>query len=218
MSSKIISKQPIDFNTKIMVTELPSRELVMNHIKNIREIFPDKSNEETNSMVGNAIFRDLAFDAIMNYVSSLYQFEFDPNDIEQIKKNEAFQNMVEAGFEHRPNLGRDNIENEYAKQEIRKVLLFDDLLETLDIRYSDEEFDQLIEKYYADTNLSIREWKKNSVAREGAKRTLLTEKLINTMITKFVNLDGSVYFERLQKLNDMNPIQTKSKPESDSQK
>ncbi len=202
MGSKIIKQQPIDFNAHVVIQNMPGKQLVLDHIKNIKEIFPNKSDVEINNMVNNAIFRDMAFDAIMDYISTLYEYEFDPADIERIKQFPWFKENVEMMFERQPNLGRDFLGEELAKQEIKKVLLFDELIKELSISYTDAEFEALIEKYYADTNLSIREWKKNPEAREGAKRTLLSEKLINTLITKFVNLDSDLYFARLQEIND----------------
>lgn len=86
MGSKIIKQQPIDFNAHVVIQNMPGKQLVLDHIKNIKEIFPNKSDVEINNMVNNAIFRDMAFDAIMDYISTLYEYEFDPADIERIKQ------------------------------------------------------------------------------------------------------------------------------------
>lgn len=201
MSSRIIKKENIDFNKKIEITSLPNPAIVNSHLKRIKEIYPNKSDNEINTMLNNVVFRDVAFSTIMDYIVTLFDFEFDQVDIDRIIALPWFQEQVKMMQQNDTNVDKKLIEYEAAKQEIRKVLLFDELINILDINFSDEEFDILINNYYEDTNLSIREWKKNPEAREGAKRTLLNEKLVNKLIQVFVNLDPTPYFKQLEELN-----------------
>ena len=71
------------------------------------------------------------------------------------------------------------------KKIIAKALIFQDLQKEFTIEIKDEELTKILESYYEETNLSIRDFKENKAQWEAAKSTLLEEKTTAFIVDKF---------------------------------
>lgn len=73
----------------------------------------------------------------------------------------------------------------FHKKIIAKALIFQDLQKEFNIEIKDDELTKILESYYEETNLSIRDFKENKAQWEAAKSTLLEEKTTAFIVDKF---------------------------------
>lgn len=178
MKSVIVKKDKIDWDHKIIISDLYiDPEILESHKQRVNSIFKNLPQEQRDQQVHNIVVRDNILNKAMDYLSSCYQIEFNNEDIEEIKNKLLTDENVKNKF-------KDQMD-EIAKKVIIKTLIYNDIQNEYNISVSDEELLQILNNYYKDTNLPIREFMDNKEKFQNAKNSLLDEKITHFIIDRF---------------------------------
>lgn len=174
--STIVNKKPIDWKHTIILEELnvDPKALEM-HKERINTVFAKQTEEQRSQQLHNIIVRENLFNKAMTYLADFYEIDVNEEDIKDLapRIKQAF------GVED------EKLAYEIAQKIIAKALIFQDLQKEFTIEIKDEELTKILESYYEETNLSIRDFKENKAQWEAAKSTLLEEKTTAFIVDKF---------------------------------
>jgi FKBP-type peptidyl-prolyl cis-trans isomerase (trigger factor) len=118
MKSTLKQKQPLDINKEIQITRLHADpNMIQQHVKNLKNLFKNESDQQINQRVTQIIARDNIFNAIMNEIVHNYDITFDEQELTQLVER------IKPQFQNRS----DDVLREIARKIIIKSLIFQQL-------------------------------------------------------------------------------------------
>lgn len=208
LKSKITKVGVIDYDKKFNLDQIFADNKALEvHIQRLKNVFKNPSDEFIRLQLDNIVMRENAFNAIMEYLATLFKIDFDQEDVNK------FANQLKPQF---PHLDEKAI-LEVSKKMITKALIFGQLAIENNIKINDDEAKQYLENYYKTTNNSINEFLNNQQKFEEIKSMILEEKITGWVIDKFkVYVDVKILLGRQVPVNNSqqpnNPINPAGTP------
>ncbi|MDE5617466.1 MAG: hypothetical protein K2I36_01270 [Ureaplasma sp.] len=176
MKSKIIEKNPINWENVIEIDDITMKpELIESHRNKINTIFANKDDTYRDDQLNKVILHDLLFTKSMDTLVQFYKFEFNQEELSEIMK------MVKITY---TNLD-DKALRIISEKTVMRELIFADLQKEFDISVTDDEITKILLGYYETTNQSIHEFMNNDEQKKAARSSILGEKTISFIISKF---------------------------------
>lgn len=176
MKSKIIEKNPINWENVIEIDDIVMKpELIESHRNKINTIFANKDESYRDDQLNKVILHDLLFTKSMDTLVQYYKFEFNEEEMSEIMK------MVKSTYANLDNKALRII----AEKTVMRELIFADLQAEFNIEVTDDEINRILLGYYETTNQSIREFMNNEEQKKAARTSILGEKTISFIISKF---------------------------------
>lgn len=212
--STIKKIKDVDWTHTLILDDLVVDQNALNmHKQRIDAVYKSKTEEERAMQLHNIIVRENLFNKAMDYLTQFYEINLQQDEVDALApKLKVF-------------LGEDapaDRLNAVAQKVIFKSLVFDDIQKEFKIEITDEELNEILENYYSETNLSIRDFKENKEQWNAAKKTLLDEKTTAFIIDKFprdLNLLEKKLRERLAEQMELDKkieeIKNKPKPKEE---
>ncbi len=176
MKSKIKSAKAIPWDTVLKLEKLQiDPQILKMHSERINKVFNNAPEEIRNQQIHNIVVRDNLFNKAMDIITTCYEFDINDEDVK------AFEEAVIKNFGEE----KRDVCHEIAIKLVKKTLIFQDLQEKLGIVMEDAEIKKVLDDYYQATNKPIRGILEDKEKYQGAKSTLLEEKIIATIIQKF---------------------------------
>lgn len=140
---------------------------------------PNLTAEQVNQQVYQLVLRDNYFNAVMDLVSSCYQFELSEDEIRVKSKN-----LIDADPELTPDISK-----QIVSLNIKRELIFEDIAKSLRIIVSDDQVKKTLDQYYENTGKPIREFLASRDRFNEVKKTLtdqlISERLMNAFRADF---------------------------------
>lgn len=174
--SIIKNKKPINWDYTIVLEDLMVDPKALEvHKQRINTVFAKQTEEQRAQQLHNIVVRENLFNKAMNYLSDFYEIEVNEEDVKELapKLARAFGEEMKDKYD------------EIARKVIAKSLIFSDIQKEFNIDIADDELEKILESYYEETNLSIRDFKENKAQWDAAKTTLLEEKTTAFIVDKF---------------------------------
>ncbi|MDE7221853.1 MAG: hypothetical protein K2N40_01110, partial [Ureaplasma sp.] len=173
---KIIEKNPINWENVIEIDDITMKpELIESHRNKINTIFANKDDTYRDDQLNKVILHDLLFTKSMDTLVQFYKFEFNQEELSEIMK------MVKITY---TNLD-DKALRIISEKTVMRELIFADLQKEFDISVTDDEITKILLGYYETTNQSIHEFMNNDEQKKAARSSILGEKTISFIISKF---------------------------------
>lgn len=140
---------------------------------------PNLTAEQVNQQVYQLVLRDNYFNAVMDLVSSCYQFELSEDEIRVKSKN-----LIDADPELTPDVSK-----QIVSLNIKRELIFEDIAKSLRIIVSDDQVKKTLDQYYENTGKPIREFLASRDRFNEVRKTLtdqlISERLMNAFRADF---------------------------------
>lgn len=176
MKSKIIEKNPINWENVIEIDDIVMQpQLIESHRNKINTIFANKDEVYRDDQLNKVILHDLLFTKSMDTLVQFYKFEFNEEELAEIIK------MIKVSYSHLDDKALRTI----AEKTVVRELIFADLQNEFNISVNEEEINKILLGYYETTNQSIREFMNNEEQKNAARSSILGEKTIAFIISKF---------------------------------
>lgn len=176
MKSTIKKIKDIDFKQKIIINSLHADpKMVDSHLKRLQELFKDAPKEQINQRLNAIVVRDNIFDHAMALIAPCFDINIDEDDVKPLEAE------IKKGL---PNQTDEFIKS-IAHRMISKWLIFSELAKLWDIKVTDEEVNEALEKYYAFSNQSIKQYLEDKTKFNSIRSVILEEKIVNKVIDSF---------------------------------
>lgn len=176
MKSKILEKNPINWENVIEIDDIVMQpQLIESHRNKINTIFANKDEAYRDDQLNKVILHDLLFTKSMDTLVQFYKFEFNDEELAEIMK------MIKVSYSHLDDKALRTI----AEKTVVRELIFADLQNEFNISVNEEEINKILLGYYETTNQSIREFMNNEEQKNAARSSILGEKTIAFIISKF---------------------------------
>lgn len=176
MKSKILEKNPINWENVIEIDDIVMQpQLIESHRNKINTIFANKDEAYRDDQLNKVILHDLLFTKSMDTLVQFYKFEFNEEELAEIIK------MIKVSYSHLDDKALRTI----AEKTVVRELIFADLQNEFNISVNEEEINKILLGYYETTNQSIREFMNNEEQKNAARSSILGEKTIAFIISKF---------------------------------
>lgn len=176
MKSKIIEKNPINWENVIEIDDIVMQpQLIESHRNKINTIFANKDEVYRDDQLNKVILHDLLFTKSMDTLVQFYKFEFNEEELAEIIK------MIKVSYSHLDDKALRTI----AEKTVVRELIFADLQNEFNISVNEKEINKILLGYYETTNQSIREFMNNEEQKNAARSSILGEKTIAFIISKF---------------------------------
>jgi FKBP-type peptidyl-prolyl cis-trans isomerase (trigger factor) len=175
MKSTINRVKPFE-EKEIVITKLfGDQNTVAQHEKRLKEIFKNDTDQQIVQKVNNIILRENAINNVMETILPYFEFTINSQDEEKVKSDLAntFKGMQPV------------ILDSVAEKVIKKKLMFDLIAKEQNIEVSKEEIDESLNKFYKDTNESIRKYYDNKDEYEKIRLTMLEDKILKYLFSVF---------------------------------
>lgn len=192
---------PIDFQKQFVIEKLyGDPKTIDEHSKKIKELHKDASPAFVAFQIDSIIIRENAFNLVMEYLVTLFDFFFDANEV---------ANIMEALKQSMPNLDEKELTS-YTHKTIQKGLIFNHLATAHNLTISDADAKQYLDHYYAATNNSIHEYLNNEQKFKEVKEVLFEEKVMQWIIFTFkISLSIKNILNRKAPKNEQQTVETK---------
>lgn len=176
LKSKIIMKQKIDYSKEFVIEQLfaDPRTIEM-HVAKLKEVYKGASEPFIRSQIDNIIIKENAFNVVMTYLVTCFDFQYDGGEVNVIQ--ERLRNQMQGASEEQL--------LDLAKKLIQKGLVFHILAQENGIDISDDDAKKYLDQYYKTTNNSINQYLNDQQKFAEIKAIILEEKITQWVITKF---------------------------------
>lgn len=200
--STVTKKTNIDYSKAFVIEQLfADPKMIENHVAKLREIYKNASEAFIRNQVDNIIVKENAFNQVMTYLVTCFEFKYDAVEISTI------QARIKTQMTHL----NDDQAKDLATKLIQKGLVFNVLAQENKLDVSDDDVKQYLDQYYQSTNNSINQYLNNPEKFNEIKNIILEEKITQWVISKFkISLTIQNILNRQVPMND-NPVQNLNK-------
>ncbi|MDE5767418.1 MAG: hypothetical protein K2H56_02605 [Malacoplasma sp.] len=166
----------IDYNKQFIIEQLFADPKMLDvHVQKIKSVYKDASDNFVRNQIDHIIIKENAFNEVMKYLVSLFEFNFDASEVQSFKNKlkESMKNLNDSQCE------------DLAKKLIQKGLIFKVLSNENKIQVSDDDAKKYLDQYYRTTNNSVNEFLNNKERFDEIKDIILEEKITQWVISKF---------------------------------
>ena len=199
--STAVKKTNIDYNKAFVIEQLfADPKVIEMHVGKLKEVYKGASDAFIRNQVDNIIIKENAFNSIMTYLVSCFEFKFDEEEIKSVQAK-LKATMPQANDQQTADL---------ASKLVQKGLVFNELEKENKIEVSDADAKSYLDQYYKTTNNSINQYLNNKEKFEEIKNIILEEKITQWVINKFkVSITIQNILNRNVPMNEEQPIQQK---------
>lgn len=187
-------KVAIDYNKAFVIEQLfADPKMIDVHVAKLKEVYKNASDNFIRNQVDNIIIKENAFNLVMNYLVSCFDFKYDQLEVNNIKNRlkTQMQNLNDAQLD------------DLAKKLIQKGIIFNVLAKENNLEVTDTDAKNYLEQYYKTTNNSINQYLNNQEKFAEIKSIILEEKITQWVINKFkISLTIQNILNRQVPLND----------------
>lgn len=187
-------KAAIDYNKAFVIEQLfADPKMIDVHVAKLKEVYKNASDNFIRNQVDNIIIKENAFNLVMNYLVSCFDFKYDQLEVNNIKNRlkTQMQNLNDAQLD------------DLAKKLIQKGIIFNVLAKENNLEVTDTDAKNYLEQYYKTTNNSINQYLNNQEKFAEIKSIILEEKITQWVINKFkISLTIQNILNRQVPLND----------------
>lgn len=191
IKSTIKKLNELDYGQEFEIKQLHAdKDFIEFQRKKLKEIHPNVKPEDIDRQIANIVARNNSIDLIIEGISKHFEFIINDedlrafakriknnvlNDVDQNMSNDTMKNMVK----------NDEVLKNIATSTLKRNLLFKELAKLWDVRVSDEEVKASLDKYYAATNMPIRDILNDKTKFESVRDIMLNEKIGNELLHRF---------------------------------
>ena len=191
IKSTIKKLNELDYGQEFEIKQLHAdKDFIEFQRKKLKEIHPNAKPEDIDRQIANIVARNNSIDLIIEGISKHFEFIINDedlrafakriknnvlNDVDQNMSNDTMKNMVK----------NDEVLKNIATSTLKRSLLFKELAKLWDVRVSDEEAKASLDKYYAATNMPIRDILNDKTKFESVRDIMLNEKIGNELLHRF---------------------------------
>ena len=199
--STAVKKTNIDYNKAFVIEQLfADPKVIEMHVAKLKEVYKGASDAFIRNQVDNIIIKENAFNSIMTYLVSCFEFKFDEEEIKSV------QAKVKATMSQ----ANDQQTADLASKLVQKGLVFNELEKENKIEVSDADAKSYLDQYYKTTNNSINQYLNNKEKFEEIKNIILEEKITQWVINKFkVSITIQNILNRNVPMNEGQPTEQK---------
>lgn len=199
--STAVKKTNIDYNKAFVIEQLfADPKVIEMHVAKLKEVYKGASDAFIRNQVDNIIIKENAFNSIMTYLVSCFEFKFDEEEIKSV------QAKVKATMPQ----ANDQQTADLASKLVQKGLVFNELEKENKIEVSDADAKSYLDQYYKTTNNSINQYLNNKEKFEEIKNIILEEKITQWVINKFkVSITIQNILNRNVPMNEGQPTEQK---------
>lgn len=174
--SKLTKKSEIDYNKSFVLEQLyADPKMIEMHATKLKEVYKDASDNFIRHQVDNIIIKENAFNTVMSYLVTCFDFEYDNDEVKTLM--ERLKNQM-------PDSNKEQL-NDIAKKLIQKGLIFNVLSNENNLNVSDDDVKSYLNQYYKSTNNSINQYLNDINKFNEIKNIVIEEKITQWVITKF---------------------------------
>lgn len=174
--SKLTKKSEIDYNKSFVLEQLyADPKMIEMHATKLKEVYKDASDNFIRHQVDNIIIKENAFNTVMSYLVTCFDFEYDNDEVKTLM--ERLKNQM-------PDSNEEQL-NDIAKKLIQKGLIFNVLSNENNLNVSDDDVKSYLNQYYKSTNNSINQYLNDINKFNEIKNIVIEEKITQWVITKF---------------------------------
>ncbi len=175
--SQAVQKEKINYDKAFIIEQLfADPKAIEMHVAKLKEVYKDASDSFIRTQIDNIIIKENAFNIVMSYLVTCYEFNFDSSELSEIQTRLKTQFPPETTKEHIEDL---------SKKLVQKGLIFNSLSSENQIDVSDEDVKKYLDQYYKSTNNSINQYLNDKNKFAEIKSIILEEKITQWIITKF---------------------------------
>lgn len=199
--STAVKKTNIDYNKAFVIEQLfADPKVIEMHVAKLKEVYKGASDAFIRNQVDNIIIKENAFNSIMTYLVSCFEFKFDEEEIKS----------VQAKLKATMPQANDHQTADLASKLVQKGLVFNELEKENKIEVSDADAKSYLDQYYKTTNNSINQYLNNKEKFEEIKNIILEEKITQWVINKFkVSITIQNILNRNVPMNEGQPTEQK---------
>lgn len=168
--------KPIDYEKQFILDQLfADQKMLETQIGKLRSIYPKASNAFIRHQTDLIIIKDNSFNVVMTYLVSLFEFNYDQEEIKKFKERlkTNFSDFDDAQL------------TDLVTKLIQKGLIFKYLADEFKIEISEQEVKDYLDRYYQSTNNPINEFLSNKEKFDEIKDVIFEEKITHWIINKF---------------------------------
>lgn len=190
--STLIKKGNIDYTKQFNVeTLVADQKMLEMHAQRIKGVYKNANDDFIRSQIDQIILKENAFNQIMTYITSLYEYKYDEEEVKTLIER------LKAQF----NEPESTKITQLAQRLIQKGLIFEQLAIENNIVISDEQTKDYLDTYYKNTNQPINEFLNDKNKFNEIKSIILEEYITQWLIQKFkvwVDLKTLVRFGNME--------------------
>ena len=191
IKSTIKKLNELDYGQEFEIKQLHAdKDFIEFQRKKLKEIHPNAKPEDIDRQIANIVARNNSIDLIIEGISKHFEFVINDEDLKDFAKriknnvlNDVDQNMSNDTMKNM--VKNDELLKNIAKSTLKRSLLFNELAKLWDVRVSDEEVKASLDKYYAATNMPIRDILNDKTKFESVRDIMLNEKIGNELLHRF---------------------------------
>lgn len=174
--STITKKTDIDYTKSFVIEQLfADPKMIETHVTKLKEVYKNASDAFIRNQVDNIIIKENAFNQVMTYLVTCFDFKFDDVEVATI------QSRIKTQMTHL----NDEQTKDLASKLVQKGLVFNVLSQENKIDVSDDDVKQYLDQYYQSTNNSINQYLNDQQKFNEIKNIILEEKITQWVINKF---------------------------------